>query len=76
MGRYKLPDNAECVDCGDPFRRSAKSKLIRCPRCRTGKQGTQRGGHTGWDKCPRCGEPKSYAAKVCRECWKSKMEVK
>ena len=66
MGRYKLPNNAECDECGSPFRSSG---CIRCPACRTGKQGVRKGGFKKWQVCPRCGKEKGYAAKVCRECY-------
>lgn len=31
--------NAECVDCGRGFRRPPSLKVIRCDKCRGGKQG-------------------------------------
>jgi ribosomal protein L37AE/L43A len=31
--------NAECVDCGRAFRRPPSLKVIRCDKCREGKQG-------------------------------------
>lgn len=69
MGRDKMSPNAVCVDCKEPFRTYG---CIRCEKCRVGKNGVKAGGRVGWHLCPVCGEPKSYAAKTCRECWKNK----
>lgn len=70
MGRHRKPPNAECTECGEPFRSYG---CIRCADCREGKQGLQRAGYKGWDKCPTpgCDRMKSYAAKRCRVCYEA-----
>ena len=75
MGRYNKPLNRDCEDCGAPFRVTDRqeaegSGCRRCPKCRPGKQGVQRGGKKRWQICPHCGGKKAYAAKECRECWR------
>ena len=65
MGRHKSQPNAECADCGKPFKTYG---CIRCKDCRTGMNGTRKGGRIGWHICPVCGGKKAYAAKSCRDC--------
>lgn len=73
MGRYAYPPNRECVDCGEPF---YNRDCIRCKKCRTGKQGIQKGGRMGWNVCPKCGGKKGYHAKQCMICFKKELAEK
>ena len=67
MGRVRLPPNATCCDCGAAFRSYG---CIRCPECRAGKQGNPPGEKRRWAVCPKCGRPKTYAARMCARCWR------
>ncbi|HUW32281.1 MAG TPA: hypothetical protein VM223_11765 [Planctomycetota bacterium] len=69
MGRSPAEPNVVCAECGELFRRGPKGKCIRCPQCRTGKQGRGVGPAKTSVECPLCGGRKSRASKVCARCY-------
>ena len=75
IGRPKGELNATCIDCKEDFHNPPNKigKLIRCPKCRSGKQGTSIHGKKYSDKCPLCGGLKSLQGEICNNCRKDVM---
>ena len=64
MGRRKLPHDATCKVCGQPYRRGP----ARCPECKKGKQGKGLAPNRTSTVCPACGESKSASSVLCAAC--------
>jgi len=68
--------NAKCPDCGEMFRKSETSKLLRCKKCRVGRVGRPRNPNSRYSMvCPYCGNSKGAPSRSCRDCKNEALEI-